>query len=56
MSIKKEKRYEFRKRMRCIHKENRLSQEQFICIECGNKMNADHNASINIAKSEEFIK
>ena len=39
----------------CIHKENRLSQEQFICIECGNKMNADYNASINIARSQEYV-
>lgn len=39
-----------------IDKENRLTQENFICKECGFKLNADHNASINIARSEKFIK
>ena len=32
----------------CIDKENRKSQEEFECIECGYKQNADFNASINI--------
>lgn len=32
----------------CIDKENRKSQEEFECIECGYKQNADINASINI--------
>ena len=32
----------------CIDKENRKSQEDFECIECGYKSNADLNASINI--------
>ena len=43
---------------RCGHidKENRQTQEKFICTKCGFELNADHNASINIAKSEEFIK
>ena len=31
-----------------IHKENRKSQEDFECIECGYKSNADLNASRNI--------
>ena len=37
---------------RCGHigKENRLSQESFICQNCGYSDNADHNASINILK------
>lgn len=39
-----------------IDKENRKTQEDFICKKCGFKLNADHNASINIARSEEFIK
>lgn len=39
-----------------IHKENRQSQEKFECIECGFKLNADHNAAINIARSKEIIK
>ena len=39
-----------------IDKENRQTQEKFICTKCGFELNADHNASINIAKSEEFIK
>ena len=43
---------------RCGHvdKENRQTQETFVCTKCGFELNADHNASINIAKSEEFIK
>lgn len=32
----------------CIDKENRPTQEDFICIECGFKDNADHNAAVNI--------
>ena len=32
----------------CIDKENRKSQEDFECIECGYKSNADLNASRNI--------
>ncbi|MCI0500125.1 MAG: transposase, partial [Epsilonproteobacteria bacterium] len=31
-----------------IEKENRLKQAQFICKNCGNTLNADYNASINI--------
>ena len=43
---------------RCGHidKENRQTQEKFKCTECGFELNADHNASINIARSEKFIK
>ena len=32
----------------CIMKENRLSQENFKCCNCGHEDNADHNAAINI--------
>lgn len=32
----------------CIDEGNRLTQEDFVCIECGHKDNADHNASMNI--------
>lgn len=39
-----------------IDKENRETQEKFICKKCGFELNADHNASINIARSEKFIK
>lgn len=39
-----------------IDKENRETQEEFICKKCGLKLNADHNASINIARSKEFMK
>ena len=46
----------FFKPLPLIDKENRLTQENFICKECGFKLNADHNASINIARSEKFIK
>ena len=43
---------------RCGHvdKENRQTQEKFICTKCGFELNADHNASINIARSSNFIK
>ena len=42
----------------CGHtsKNNRIDQAHFICEHCGIKINADFNASINIAKSEEIIK
>lgn len=39
-----------------IDKENRQTQEKFKCTKCGFELNADHNASINIARSEDFIK
>ena len=39
-----------------IDKENRQTQEKFKCTKCGLELNADHNASINIARSEDFIK
>ena len=34
----------------CIEDENRLSQEEFCCVKCGHKDNADHNAAVNIRK------
>ena len=42
---------------RCGHidKENRQTQEKFICTKCGFELNADHNASINIARSKEYV-
>lgn len=39
-----------------VDKENRITQEKFKCINCGFELNADHNASINIARSKEYIK
>lgn len=39
-----------------IHRDNRQTQSKFECVECGTKLNADHNASINIARSTEFVK
>lgn len=39
-----------------IDKKNRPSQEKFKCIKCGYELNADHNAAINIARSDNFIK
>lgn len=39
-----------------IDKENRQTQEEFICKKCGLKLNADHNASINIARSTNILK
>ena len=43
---------------RCGHidKENRQTQEKFICTKCGFELNADHNASINIARSDKLCK
>ena len=38
-----------------IDKENRQTQETFVCTKCGVKLNADHNAAINIARSIEFM-
>ena len=42
---------------RCGHidKDNRQTQEDFKCIKCGFELNADHNAAINIARSNNFI-
>lgn len=34
----------------CIEDENRLTQEEFKCVECGYTENADLNASLNIKK------
>lgn len=38
-----------------IDKENRQTQETFVCTKCGFKLNADHNAAINIARSIKFV-
>ncbi|MGL5567692.1 MAG: RNA-guided endonuclease InsQ/TnpB family protein [Cetobacterium sp.] len=50
--------YTSQKCSRCGHidKENRQTQEKFVCTKCGFELNADHNASINIARSDDFIK
>lgn len=42
---------------RCTNtdKENRQTQEKFKCTKCGFELNADHNAAINIARSNKFI-
>jgi len=41
-----------------ISKENRLDQQKFKCVSCGEEMNADKNASknISIANTKEYIK
>lgn len=41
----------------CGHYEKgqRLDQETFICKSCGQKLNADYNASRNIAKSTQYV-
>ena len=39
-----------------VDRENRKTQAQFECVKCGFKLNADHNASINIARSKDFVK
>jgi len=33
-----------------VDKENRKTQESFLCVRCGHKQNADHNASNNILR------
>jgi len=38
----------------CIDRENRKTQEQFECINCGHTSNADHNSAINI-KNRIFL-
>lgn len=35
-----------------IDKKNRLTQSTFICLKCGNTMNADYNASKNISNPD----
>ena len=39
-----------------IDKENRQTQEKFKCTMCGFELNADHNAAINIARSNKYVK
>lgn len=43
---------------RCGHidKENRQTQDRFKCIKCDFELNADHNAAINIARSNKYVK
>lgn len=38
-----------------ISEENRISQAEFICVQCGFKINADWNASINIGRAEPIV-
>lgn len=38
-----------------VHRDNRQTQSQFKCVECGFELNADHNASINIARSVDVV-
>ena len=47
--------YTSQKCSRCRHidKENRQTQEKFVCTECGFELNADHNAAVNIARATE---
>ena len=41
-----------------IHKDNRKTQEKFLCVNCGYEANADYNAAVNIATEgiEDIIK
>lgn len=39
-----------------IHEDNRKTQSEFVCLECGFKANADWNASINIGRSEDITR
>ena len=38
-----------------VSKDQRVNQEKFKCVCCGNSMNADRNASINIARSKCYV-
>ena len=51
--VKVNPQYTSQKCSRCGHisKENRKTQAKFICEKCGNILNADYNASLNILKS-----
>ena len=52
--VKVNPQYTSQKCSRCGHisKENRKTQAKFICEKCGNTLNADYNASLNILKSD----
>ena len=41
----------------CGHWEagQRKSQSEFVCAKCGEKLNADYNAAVNIARSERTV-
>ena len=39
-----------------VHKDNRISQAKFTCLNCDNSINADWNSAINIAQSTDFVK
>ncbi|MGL5765291.1 MAG: RNA-guided endonuclease InsQ/TnpB family protein [Sarcina sp.] len=39
-----------------VHEDNRKSQANFVCLECGFEINADWNAAINISRSNKFVK
>lgn len=39
-----------------IDKDNRPNQNKFKCTKCEFELNADHNASINIARSKKYVK
>ena len=47
--------YTSQKCSKCGHidKENRQTQEKFVCTQCGFELNADHNAAVNIARATE---
>lgn len=47
--------YTSQKCSKCGHidKENRQTQEKFVCTQCDFELNADHNAAINIARATE---
>ncbi len=38
-----------------VSKENRKTQSEFKCVECEYELNADYNASVNIARSNQFV-
>ena len=52
--VKVNPQYTSQKCSRCGHisKENRKTQANFVCEKCGNTLNADYNASLNILKSD----
>lgn len=38
-----------------VKKDLKLSEREYNCLVCGNKMNRDYNASINIRDTKEYV-
>lgn len=53
--VKKQPAYQSQKCSKCGHieEENRLTREEFHCVECGYNVNADYNHAVNISRLKE---